>query len=140
MGRQPNKETKQMKRAPSAKTRKKSPQPLGYISAKSLGSSYKHTLQQVQAELSPLGRYFSKFIHLEAIETMSSFVGSTIARPNAILFGSILAFVATITIYFIAKSFGYVLSGFESIGAFIIGWLIGNVLDYLHLIIKGRKY
>lgn len=129
-----------MKKIPSTKTRKKSPQPLGYISARSLDSSYKHTLKQVQAELSPLGRYFSKFIHLEPVETISSFVSSTIARPNAILFGSILAFVATIAIYFIAKSFGYVLSGFESIGAFIIGWLIGNVLDYLYLVIKGRKY
>jgi hypothetical protein len=111
----------------------------GHIAAKTLNSSYRHTLQQAQEELRPINRSFSKFIHLEAIDRISSLIGSFIARPGAILLGSIFAFVITLIIYFIAKNFGYILSGFESIGAFIIGWLLGNIFDYFRLVIIGKE-
>lgn len=102
--------------------------------------SYKKVLKQTQEELSPSSRAFSKFIHNDFIENISNIIGSTIARPNAILLGSLFSFLTTLVFYLVAKGFGYTLSGFESIGAFILGWIIGNIFDYFRLIITGKKY
>lgn len=109
------------------------------INNRQLDSSYKRTMKQTQNSLPPISRLFSRFIHNEVVEKISNFISSTIARPNAILFGSIFAFVVTLVTYLVAKSMGYTLSGFESIGAFITGWILGNVFDYFRLGITGKK-
>ncbi len=101
--------------------------------------SYKRTMKHVQEEL-PLGsKVFSKVIHIKAVEKASDILGSTIARPNAILSGAVMAFIFTLAMYAIAKNFGYVLSGFETIAAFIAGWIVGVVYDYLRILITGKK-
>lgn len=109
------------------------------INKKHLDESYKKTIKQVQKELSPAERTFSKIIHNKVVDNASNAISSTIARPNAILFGSFSAFVITISVYLMAKSLGYQLSGFESILAFVIGWIIGILFDYLRIIITGKK-
>ena len=111
----------------------------GVISKKEKAASYKKHMQQVQEELPPLQRAFSKFIHQPAVEKASEVIGATIARPNAILAGSVTAFVLVLGVYLIAKNFGYVLSGFETIAAFIIGWVIGLLYDYFRVMITGKK-
>ncbi len=117
----------------------KTPQRLGPVGKKQKEVSFKRQMSEVQAELSPTSRTFSKVIHNKTIEKASEVVGSTVARPNAILAGSVSAFVLTLAVYVIAKNIGYALSGFETIGAFIIGWVIGTIYDYLRLIITGKK-
>lgn len=102
-------------------------------------ASFKRQMGRIQAEMKPTERAFSKFIHNKAVEKISDVLGATIARPNAILSGAIMAFVAVLVVYIVAKNLGYVLSGFETIGAFIAGWVIGVVYDYLRLIITGKK-
>jgi hypothetical protein len=42
-------------------------------------------------------------------------------------------------VYLIAKNLGYVLSGFETIGAFAIGWIIGVLYDYFRVMVTGKK-
>jgi len=111
----------------------------GPISKKQKEVSYKRTMKQVQAEMTPASRTFSKVIHNKAVEKTSEVVGSTIARPNAILAGAVFAFVLTLIVYVVSKHYGYVLSGFETIGAFIIGWIVGIIYDYLRLLITGKK-
>jgi hypothetical protein len=113
--------------------------PRGPISKKQRTASYKRTMKQVQAELPASSRAFSKFIHSAPVEKASEIVGSTIARPNAILSGAVVAFVLTLAVYVTAKIIGYALSGFETIAAFIIGWVIGVIYDYLHAVITGKK-
>lgn len=61
------------------------------------------------------------------------------ARPNAILAGSVVAFFAVLGVYLLAKNLGYVLSGFETIAAFVIGWIIGILYDYFRTMITGKK-
>lgn len=100
---------------------------------------YKKTMSAVQSQMNAPSRAFSKVIHNPVIEKTSEVVGSTIARPNAILAGSTTAFIAVAIVYIIAKQYGYVLSGFESIGAFIIGWLIGISFDYIRVLIRGAN-
>lgn len=111
----------------------------GSINKKQRNDSYKKTMKHVQKELSTPSRYFSKVIHNPIVEKVSDTLGNTIARPDAILAGAIVAFVATLSVYIVAKTIGYSLSGSETIIAFAVGWTIGIIYDYLRLMITGKK-
>jgi hypothetical protein len=100
---------------------------------------YNHTLSRVQSHMSAPSRAFSKVIHLPVIERTSDIAASTVARPNAILAGGIFAFVITGSVYLLARAFGYQLSGFETIGSFIVGFLIGILYDFLKTMITGKR-
>jgi hypothetical protein len=101
-------------------------------------ASFNATMQEVRTHMTPASRAFSKVIHNKAVEKISDVASSTIARPNAILSGAIFAFGLTLGVYLVAKNMGYPLSGFESIGAFAIGWLLGVVYDFLKVMVTGR--
>lgn len=111
----------------------------GVVSKKERDASYKLHMKQVQTELKPTQRAFSKFIHNPVIEKTSEVVGSTIARPNAILAGSVVAFILVLAVYLISKYYGYTLSGFETIGAFIVGWILGMLYDFFRVVVAGKK-
>lgn len=111
----------------------------GPVNKKQKEASFKRQIKEVQNELSPTKRAFSKVIHNKTVEKTSDILGSTVARPNAILAGSVAAFVLTLTVYVVAKNIGYRLSGFETIAAFAVGWILGILYDYLHIIITGKK-
>lgn len=111
----------------------------GVVSKKERTASYKHHMKQLQSELKPTQRAFSKFIHNPVIEKTSDAVGNTIARPNAILAGAVVAFFLVLAVYLVAKHYGYVLSGFETIGAFIVGWVLGLLYDFFKVMITGKK-
>jgi len=111
----------------------------GSVNKKQREKSYKQTMQHVQNELPPNSRAFSKIIHNKTIEKTSDIVGNTIARPNAILAGAFVAFLFTLVTYTIAKTIGYALSGFETIAAFIVGWIVGVIYDYFRVLFTGGK-
>ena len=128
------KETEQRSLQPSPAERRR-----GAPSKKQLNGSFKSQMQNVQADLGPGSRLISRLIHVKPIEKMSDIASSTIARPNAMLYGSIAAFVTITILYFVARYYGYKLSGFETIAAFCIGWLLGILYDYLSTLFRGRK-
>lgn len=101
--------------------------------------SFTKTMSEVQTHMSPSSRAFSKFIHNKGVEKVSDAVGNTVARPNAILSGSVFAFISTLGVYLIAKNLGFELTGFETIGAFAFGWALGLIYDFLRVMITGRK-
>lgn len=101
--------------------------------------SYKMTMKQVQSEMSAPARAFSKFIHNKAVERTSEVIGSTVARPDAILSGSVFAFVLVLGLYLLARYNGFSLTGFETIGAFILGWILGIIFDFLRAMITGKR-
>lgn len=111
----------------------------GVVSKKEREKSFKRQMTAVQSHMSLPQRTFSKFIHNKAVERTSEFVGSTLARPNAILSGAVFAFFLVLGVYLFARYYGYVLSGFETIGAFIVGWVLGIVYDYVRLLVVGKK-
>lgn len=111
----------------------------GVVSRKERNASYKQRMKQVQKELTPTQRGFSKVIHNPVVEKTSDTVGATVARPNAILSGAVVAFFLVLAVYVIAKYYGYPLSGFETIGAFIVGWVIGILYDYFKVLATGKK-
>jgi len=122
------------KQAKSAPTRRR-----GAISKKEKEASFKKHMKDVQAQLPVRERAFSKLIHNPVVEKTSEFIGATIARPNAILAGAVVAFFAVLGVYLLARNLGYVLSGFETIAAFAIGWVIGLLYDYFRTMITGKK-
>lgn len=111
----------------------------GAINKRDLDATYKQTMQHVQSELSGPSRAFSKVIHTKAVEKISGALESTVARPNAMLAGAITAFIFTLVIYLVAKNYGYRLSGFETIGGFILGWIVGLLFDYFRVMITGKR-
>lgn len=111
----------------------------GAPSKKQLEKSFKAQMSNVQTEMSPASRLFSSFIHTAPVEKVSNAVGATLARPNAMLSGSITAFISITALYFIARYFGYRLSGSETIAAFAGGWILGVILEYLSHLFKRNK-
>ena len=104
-----------------------------------LEQSYDHIMGEVRPQLNPASRAFSKVIHNKAVEKTSEIVGTTVARPNAILAGAVFAFALTLAVYLIGKQLGYPLSGAETIVAFVLGWVIGIIYDFLKVMITGKK-
>lgn len=102
-------------------------------------ASYKKTMKETQGAMKPAERSFSKVIHNPAVEKTSEVVGATVARPNAILVGSLTAFVFTLALYLVAKYYGYPLKGSETIAAFTLGWVVGLLIDYLRVMITGKR-
>lgn len=100
-------------------------------------ASYNATMKHIRKDMSTPSRMFSKVIHAPAVEKSSEILGSSLARPNAILAGSTSALVLVAITYGIARVFGYQLSGFETIGAFILGWVIGIIYDYAKIMTSG---
>jgi hypothetical protein len=102
-------------------------------------ASFNATMQEVRTHMSPASRTFSKVIHNKTVEKVSDVAGNTVARPNAILSGAIVAFALTLGVYLVARNMGYPLSGFETIGAFAVGWILGVTYDFLKVMVTGRK-
>lgn len=102
-------------------------------------AEYKKTMQAIRSDMSAPEKAFSEVIHNPVIEKASEIIGTTLARPNALLAGSTTAFISVALVYIVAKQYGYVLSGFESIAAFMLGWLAGVSFDYIRLLIRGSN-
>lgn len=116
-----------------------SPSSVRHITKADKKVSYKKTMDVIRTEMSTPSRTFSKIIHTPFVEKSSEVLGSSLARPNAILAGSFTALLLVMGIYVIARTFGYRLSGFETIGAFILGWIIGIIFDYIKIMITGKR-
>lgn len=111
----------------------------GPASKRERDASYNATMTEVHAQMSAPSRLFSEVIHHPVVEKVSDVVGGTVARPNAILSGSVFAFIFTLAIYLVARFNGYPLSGSETIASFVFGWLIGLMFDYMRLLLLGKK-
>lgn len=112
---------------------------LGKATSKQKDKAYRETLRQAQSHMSPPRRTFSKVIHIPVVEKTSDAVGSTLARPNAILMGGLTSLLVVGGVYLIAKYYGYSLSGSETIIAFGLGWVLGLIIDYAQLLLRGHK-
>ena len=102
-------------------------------------TAYKQTMRDIQTTMKPTERAFSKIIHNPVVERVSDITGATIARPNALLFGSLFAFIGVLALYMYARYVGFALSGFDTIAAFIIGWVIGQLVDFFRIMIVGKN-
>ncbi len=131
--------TKEYSKEPQQQSAVERDKTVGVISKQEREHTYKRTLKDIQSHFNGPERTFSKIIHNKPIERASDLTASTIARPNSILFGSIFAFLGVLGVYLYARYMGFALTGFETIAAFIIGWLIGIIVDFLRVIAKRPR-
>ena len=115
-----------------------SPTAIRKITQREKNRAYKKTLTRIQSEMSAPARTFSKVIHAPVVEKTSEIIGSTAARPNALLFGAISAFILVLSVYTVSQTYGYRLSGFEMIASYGLGWVIGLSIDYFKIMATGR--
>ncbi len=109
------------------------------VTKKEKEAEYKKTMKEVRSQMNAPSRVFSTIIHNPVVEKTSEVLGNTVARPNAVLAGSTTAFLLVVMVYAVAKHYGYVMSGFETIGAFAFGWAIGLMADYFRAMATGGR-
>lgn len=109
------------------------------MSGNALKQGFSKTMNRVRAEMPMPQRVFSKMIHNPTVEKASDVIGSTVARPDAVLSGSLSALILTAVLYFTAKYYGFSLSGSETILAFVGGWLLGILFDLLRGAFRRRR-
>lgn len=110
------------------------------ITKHDIDTKYKDTMKNMQSQLTAPSRAFSKVIHNPVVEKTSEVIGNTVARPNLVIAAAIGA-IASAVVYIVANKYGYELSGFETIGLFILGWAIGAIIEYIRvgLINNGKR-
>lgn len=111
----------------------------GPISKKDKDASFNATMSEIRTHMPAPARAFSAFIHNKTVEKVSDAVGSTVARPNAILSGAVFAFLFTLVIFLVARHNGYPISGSETIASFALGWILGLLFDYIRVLVLGKK-
>lgn len=90
---------------------------------------YKTEMKQVQAQLSPTARTFSKVIHNSAVEKVSDAAERTVMRPSALIGGATLGLILGAVVYFIARANNYLLGNLEIVALFLIGAAVGIVVE-----------
>lgn len=90
---------------------------------------YKTEMKQVQAQLSPTARTFSKVIHNNAVEKVSDVAERSVMRPSALIGGAVLGLILGAVVYFIARANNYLLGSLEIVALFLIGAAVGVVVE-----------
>jgi len=88
-------------------------------------------LTQARKQLNPYEQQVSKFIHNPAVESVSAVTGATVARPSGLLWGSIFSFLGTSAFYVTSLIFGYQYNAFVAIVAFVGGFTLGLILEFI---------
>jgi hypothetical protein len=103
-------------------------------------SAYKKTLKNVQKQLPPTQRTFSKIIHKPVIDNISNVASKTVARPTGILSGGVGALAGSITLYYLSKQYGFVYNFLVYFLLFIAFYCAGILIELLiKFIISLRK-
>lgn len=97
------------------------------------------TMTQARSHMNVVMRIFSRLIHLRCLDTVIEFIGATALRPQPLI-GGLLGMSALLALFYgVAKYFGYDLSGFEGIAGFLIGWVIGAIVEFAQLLRGPQK-
>lgn len=94
---------------------------------------FKTEMKQVQAQMKPAARTFSKVIHNKAVEKVSDGAQKTLFRPSALIGGAVLGLVLGLFVYLVALAYHYTIGSFEILVIFIAGGIVGVVVE---LVIK----
>lgn len=100
--------------------------------------NYAHTMATVRHQLTPVSRSFSKFIHTPVVEKTSEILETTIARPSVVSGATWTALIVGSVFYFTARHYGYMLSGSELLFSFIVGAVVGVLIEGLYFMFRSR--
>ena len=101
---------------------------------------YLHTLKNARQHLKPSERIFSKIIHNNIVESISEAGSKTIARPGSIIGGGIFMIIGGISLFIIARYYGFYLPLSALLALYLLGFLAIFIVDLLKtLFIKIRR-
>jgi hypothetical protein len=124
---------------PAATEAEDKPAPSSPIAFLNHHLNYAQTLASVQRKLSPVSRTFSKVIHTPLVEKTSEALESNVARPSVLLGITWTALIVGSIFYITAHHYGYALSGSELLFSFIVGALLGLVLEGIWRVLTRHK-
>ncbi|MBH2007880.1 hypothetical protein I8H83_04700 [Candidatus Saccharibacteria bacterium] len=101
--------------------------------------AFHDTMRQAQGHMNPPQKLFSRTLHSRPVRIISDVIGSTLARPTALLSGVLISIIATTIMYIPAKYYGYTLSGSEPLVAFGAGWIVGIIIEYTQMLVRGGR-
>lgn len=114
--------------APETKTDHRNP---NFVGKQLKENQLKRSLYRIQKELKPYQRPFSRLIHNNAIELLSDTAEKTVARPDGLLVGGLLSFIASIAIFVICRYYGYEYNYFIGLISFPVGFGIGILSGFI---------
>jgi len=82
---------------------------------------------------------FSKVIHNPVVDKPSELIGKTIARPQGMLWGSIIAFIGTSALLWTTNHYGYEFNYLLVVLLFIGGSLIGTAVEGLTYLTRKNR-
>lgn len=92
---------------------------------------YKKEIKTVQAQLPRASRTFSKVIHNAAVEKVSDAAGKTVFRPSALVGGAVVGLAAGITVYIVARFYGYYMPSWLLPILLVLGALLGVAAELI---------
>jgi len=92
---------------------------------------YSRTLQSIRKDLSVPERAFSKVVHNKVVDSLSAGAEKTVARPSALLAGSVCAFIGSSVFLYIAKHYGYEYNFLLFVIFFASGFVLGLFVELL---------
>jgi hypothetical protein len=105
--------------------------PASHLTKKEKASVYTKQIKTVQAQLPRASRTFSKVVHNAAVEKVSDAAGKTIFRPSALIGGAIVGLAAGITVYSIARYYGYFMPSWLLPILLLLGALFGVAAELI---------
>jgi hypothetical protein len=98
----------------------------------------KRMQKQIQRQLKTPDRMFSKVIHQPAVEAVSNATEGTIGRPSGLLMGGLFSLIASSTVLYICRHYGYEYNFLIGSASFIGGFALGILLEGFHWLVLGR--
>lgn len=112
------------------------PKDSGLASRNLKTETLKRNLQRARAHLSRPDRALSKAVHQPVIDTISKIGEKTIARPNGILAGSIVALLGSSYVLYTAKHYGFTYNYSVVFILFGGGYVVGLILETIIFIFR----
>lgn len=94
------------------------------------------TLKSIRHKMPVHERSFSKVIHNPTVDTISTGLGATVARPSALLAGGIFSVVGSLAVLFICRYYGYEYNFLIGLACFVGGFCLGIFYDTVHSLLK----
>ena len=92
-------------------------------------AAYKKELQQIQNQLPAHQRAFSKIIHNNAVDKVSTIGGKTVARPSGLLGGSLVSLIGGVIIVWMSNHYGFRYNFFVFIALLALGFVLGVIIE-----------
>lgn len=101
--------------------------------------AFQRTMTQARTHMNIWQRSFSVIAHSRPLEVIGDLLAATVARPIPLI-GGLVGMIAMLSLFYgVAKSVGYHLSGFEGPAGFVIGWVVGAIIEFSRLITGGKR-